>query len=937
MFLLLIVELSGSGAVFIPNVTNLASTNAICRQHCWSATQDNETGIMYFGTDLGVLSYDGTHFILIPIQEKLPVRSVLATNGRIYVGSYCEFGFFEKDENGLLRYESLSSRLGNDMLKDEDFWCIVERGGDVYFSSFRNICRFDGDKVEMVSHDNQVPLYIFKYANNLYMQPMQGSFTALSNEMKPTGTYRNLPEGAKVVSVLDAGTEGFMVCTEVEGIWTIKEGNASRFRTTVDNDLADSHVNRAIKLKDGTILLGTIHNGLYAVDSNGNTLWHYNIDNGLGNNTVLGVFEDMKGNVWVMMDFGISLIHLSEPYTILKPVAGEPSIGTVYAINRIDDTIYIGTNQTLYNYSQTQGDLKGVFDVGTQIWHITPIEDVTFIGGNSMTYIIGRNGNVQKFDRNSTSLKRAVIHGQDVLVESSYYNLRIYRKDETGRWNFSNTVDGFGSIIRNIEVDNDGALWCAHMNSGVYRIELSPDLTKVESQMKFTVPGKGEKPLNKAFVMKIRGQVVVSNGYRLYQFNDSRNILEPLSNFESDLPSVKGVTGVTHIDNNTFWVASENEYDKVKFENGHYRLLLTIPLGQFAMQSNGDNNHVFVNRDDGTCYFALNNGIGRVMDNDTDNMTVPPFTLVSVESGTENGDIVQLPLADDTNPVIRGNISFKFGFPNFDHYPYKFSYKVEGRHREALITDEAEFRVVGLIPGDYVMNASVLDMEGNEVESIIYPFSVPPPIYATWWAILLYIISFVILAILIAKWSNRKVMKRKERKYQIEKNQRDLKIMEQEKIISEQQEQLLRAELASQGKQLASLAFDIQSKEKMIENLKKNLLEFSRKGRLESRELNELVRIINSDKLDKEVWDVFQQNFDLIHENFFRKLTALCPNLTSTDIKFCAMLRLNLSTKDIARLSNLSIRGVETARYRLRKKLNIPGKISIVQYLIDMK
>lgn len=72
-------------------------------------------------------------------------------------------------------------------------------------------------------------------------------------------------------------------------------------------------------------------------------------------------------------------------------------------------------------------------------------------------------------------------------------------------------------------------------------------------------------------------------------------------------------------------------------------------------------------------------------------------------------------------------------------------------------------------------------------------------------------------------------------------------------------------------------------------------------------------------------WAIFQTNFDRIHEKFFTNLKERYPDLTPGDLRLCALLRLNMPTKDMARMQNLSVRGIEAARYRLRKKLNLPG------------
>ena len=68
---------------------------------------------------------------------------------------------------------------------------------------------------------------------------------------------------------------------------------------------------------------------------------------------------------------------------------------------------------------------------------------------------------------------------------------------------------------------------------------------------------------------------------------------------------------------------------------------------------------------------------------------------------------------------------------------------------------------------------------------------------------------------------------------------------------------------------------------------------------------------------------------------FFTNLKERYPDLTPGDLRLCALLRLNMPTKDMARMQNLSVRGVEAARYRLRKKLNLPEGQSLVDFMIQ--
>ena len=73
-----------------------------------------------------------------------------------------------------------------------------------------------------------------------------------------------------------------------------------------------------------------------------------------------------------------------------------------------------------------------------------------------------------------------------------------------------------------------------------------------------------------------------------------------------------------------------------------------------------------------------------------------------------------------------------------------------------------------------------------------------------------------------------------------------------------------------------------------------------------------------------------------MHSDYIVHLIEIHPNITNNEIKLCAYLRMNLSTKEMAQLMNISVRGVEISRYRLRKKLNLPTEVNLFDYLIGL-
>jgi DNA-binding CsgD family transcriptional regulator len=87
----------------------------------------------------------------------------------------------------------------------------------------------------------------------------------------------------------------------------------------------------------------------------------------------------------------------------------------------------------------------------------------------------------------------------------------------------------------------------------------------------------------------------------------------------------------------------------------------------------------------------------------------------------------------------------------------------------------------------------------------------------------------------------------------------------------------------------------------------------------------------------KDEWKIFEYNFNQVHEEFFFQLKKRFPDLTHKDLKICAYIKMNLTTKEIAPLLNISIRGVETHRYRLKRKLNLDNDNSLATYLRNFK
>lgn len=279
---------------------------------------------------------------------------------------------------------------------------------------------------------------------------------------------------------------------------------------------------------------------------------------------------------------------------------------------------------------------------------------------------------------------------------------------------------------------------------------------------------------------------------------------------------------------------------------------------------------------------------------------------------------------------------FTFSYPNYENAA-KFEFLlIHGNDTVKVSNGLPSVTFHNLKSGGYRLIAKTVGDTFHTSDPIIIKFSIPVPFYFRWWAWCVYLIIAILVIWTVTHISVKKKLRKQQANFKIQEAEREKQLMEQERIIAEQRAQLLESELTAKGKELASMALNVSSKQQVIDNLRESLNDRLQQGGKNTKLAVEMLRKIESNQINsKEFWSVFEQNFDLIHEHFFRNLRGDFPALTPSDLKFCALLRLNLSTKEIAEFTNLTVRGVEAARYRLRRKFNLTEKQSLVQFLID--
>lgn len=161
-------------------------------------------------------------------------------------------------------------------------------------------------------------------------------------------------------------------------------------------------------------------------------------------------------------------------------------------------------------------------------------------------------------------------------------------------------------------------------------------------------------------------------------------------------------------------------------------------------------------------------------------------------------------------------------------------------------------------------------------------------------------------------------------------------ISEQEEIILKEKEEHLKSELEHKNRELITRAMTLTQNQEDKLKLIKDLKEIQHSIKDSESELYKLLDSLirrQNNNLTNNMWEDFKVYFENVYTDFYDNLQKAYPDLTSNELKLCALLKLNFNTKEIATLTCREVRSIESARNRLRKHLKLPSEINLVQHL----
>ncbi len=905
-----------------PVIINFTKTQYGAANKNWSISE-GPRGTMYFGNDIGLLEFDGVEWRLNKLPNEQVVRSVYATSGHtLYTGGFEEFGRWDRQPDGKLEYTSLSAALPADTWHNDDIWRILPQGDFIYFQSFSGLFygHTQSDEAQKFPSPKNFH-FLMQVRNELWVQESEKGLYRIEGTQL-IGIPGSEIFGRTEVKAVLPYQKDYLIVTSNMGLYTYDGKEFALLNT--DYMLTSAGINCGIAGSNGHYYLGTILDGIYVLDGNGQVVNHINADAHLQNNTILALHENAYGHIWAALDKGITcILELPGIGCYVDPTG---KMGAVYAASLYAGKLFVGTNQGLFymdsnnlpRANRIPSGLTAMKEIKGQVWDLKVIDGKLYCGYNDGLRVIDSGLNVQAPLRNNREGVFSIQEHGDYVLMGGYASLKVLRA-ATGEL----LLDTIREPFVNVRVDHLNNIWLEHLNRGVYRCQLTPDMRGVRTAVFY-----GEKSglPYKLHLFRVGGRIALLGDGTFYTYNDISGKVEAYQSLNDCLVDIPVIKNVADLDQNRFWVMGENVLYRI-VNDGSQNLV----EGKFDIGYNGMSlvSHFerIIALTDTTSLVCLDNGF-LISNNDKQYRSLSLATPYIRSFTARRADNKSLYVAADKMPSVPFTykvVQLSFGTRDALAHNVSFQYMLDGV--EGWSKPEKINKVVyeRLPKGTYTFYLRTVDNLGNQSEPITYRFEVLAPWYLTIWAY----IGYALLIIGLLALARAYVLRRYRRQHLMRIRMRESKRLSQ---VNEE----LQHQIKEKNAELFSQSSFVMQRNELILRMKDEIEDFYKihNNKALAPLYHKINMLFNSNLDTEDDWRHFLIKFEEKHGDFFKRLKTEYPQLSANDLKLCACLYLNMDSKEVAALMNVSVRAVENARYRLRKKINLTSNDNLVDFLL---
>lgn len=952
----------GQSSIGLPAIKNYRNTDYHAALGIWDICQDQH-GLLYFANNDGLLTYDGAYWKLYPLPNKAAIKSLaMDAKGRIFVGGQDEIGYFFPDAAGILQYHSLKEDLPREAQQFADIWNIIPVKDGVFFRTIESIFYWKNNKI--TTFDAPGGWQLLTQVDSLLFAADKSKGLQVFRNGQWQPAVRDLPSPAlRITGIAAWSTDTMLVSTLKNGLYLLSGSTLIRKSTAADPLLTGNLITTIKKIEKDRYAIGTSTGGLFILDKNGEVVQRYSSGEGLQSNNVLSVRADRESNLWLGLETGISFIHYNTSVRQIRPVRDNRLLCN--AIRVYDKKLYIGTSNGLYSIglepsikdiSTIKGNFSEVENTKGRVWSLTEIGGRLLMGHQDGAYLVKdtrampvlTGQGVWGFvELPGAGERHAPGAGGAGIIAGTYTGLRGITIENGEQLIEGQKINNLYESLPEIAVDSGFRVWASHPYRGVFK---NPVFTTTGMPMPYTHYGVKEglpSNLNNS-VYVIQNKVMVATEKGVYEYDAASDRFIPSAFFQPVFHDTS-VEDLTMDANGNIWFVSNQRVGVIDFSKPsrqtpysiiYFPELTDQTVKGFAFIYPYDRENIFIGGNNGV--FHLN--YSRYIQGGND-LTV---LLSTVKAIAEKDSLIFGGYAGDPAAPIRlpnhwNSFHFEYSSPFYAQQAnVEFSYQLTGFDKEwSEWTPRTEKDYTNLSYGKYSFSVRARDNLGNVSAPVVYTFSVRPAWYQTTWAWLLYLFLLSCLVYLVRRAQQRRLALH-QKKYEEEQERRNylhsLELDRKEKGLIALQNSKLEGELQFRNKELATVTMHLVERGGIMLSIKEELLAVIKRLNIPSLsyEFKSVFRMISDTEKSDDDWNRFALYFDEVHNNFLATLKTKFPQLSPTDLKLCAYLRLNLTSKEIAQILNISLKGVEVSRYRLRKKLNLSTEVNLYDFLIEV-
>jgi len=906
---------------YLPKDYNGANQN-------WMITQSKDKEI-FFANSSGLLTFNGSRWNMFFSANGSIVRSAKYIGNRVYTGAYQDFGYWEKTNKGDYAYISLAKKSKLIIDNDEEFWDVLDYDDWVIFQSLTRLIMFNkvSEKIEFFDPGEDIS-NSFIVNSRLYFTLKSGLYTFENRDkllLSDDPRLINYKNSHHIVSMFSNKGNLLLLTDELKFFELYPNGILIPSNISPNLLNEGTTVYSAIRLIDNGFAIGTVGQGLILLDDKGSYLNTIDKSRGIGNNTVLSIFEDLNSNIWLGLDNGISVINSKSPFQIFNDYDG--ALGTVYASKHYDDFIYIGTNQGLfYKKHNSKDPFKLIENTSGQVWNLSVINNQLFCGHNEGAFQVYKDKALKISKTAGSWTFKAIPGSANLILEGSYTGFNVLEKTNS-KWKVRNKIKGFNTSSRLFEIANNNKVIVSHGYKGVYSLSFSKnfqDLINVKTYTSVAIGGN-------VSLAKFDGDIYYNYEKGFYKYNSE------LDNFEKDiflsnLSSKELINGIIINDESKkLWMFSKSYMhymakDFVSNERKIKSVLFPEKLRKTVFEniSITKDKHYIVGTNNGYIDFNLDAYVKEI----------PEIIIEKVESSDINNITVALNLFNTGELDYNyNNVKISFNTRNYQKFQtIKYEYYLEGYLDQwSSLTEKSEVSFNNLKPNDYEFKVRAYFGGVLSSDEKVFKFSIQPPWYLSNFMITNYILILLISVFLINKVYVNYYRLKEAKIIKINQNKLELKEIEKRQALMFIENNKLHDDIEGKNRELAISTMSMIKKNQFLSKIKSDLKLID-----SSEKIFSVIKMIDRNLNNKDDWKFFEEAFNNADKDFLKKVKQTHPTLTNNDLRLCAYLRLNLSSKDIAPLLNISLSSVEIKRYRLRKKMNLTHNEGLTDHLLSL-